>query len=173
MNFYKNNEMVPMTRRYPDLKDKVKKRDNKISIQLIRAWDVERDAEKVLKIFLQNINKLSSYRYWELLRSVWIICGTVENSGMFKLLMNSKNPNKHYFSTPEEHEHLRQMPDEFTVYRACNDYNDGGLSWTTSLKYALKYREDFNKRFIDERRINKNHVFAYINRNNESEILIL
>ncbi|AVR47230.1 hypothetical protein C7S20_19325 [Christiangramia fulva] len=173
MNFYKNNEMVPMTRRYPDLKDKVKKRDNKISIQLIRAWDVERDAEKVLKIFLQNIDKLSSYRYWELLRSVWIICGTVENAQFFSSLMKSNKPNRHYFSTPEEHEFLRSLPDQMDVYRACNSPQDGGISWTLDYDYACKYAKDFQKNMVLNNKINKSEVFAYINRNNESEILIL
>lgn len=172
MNF-KNNELIPMTRRYPDLPEKVLRRDSKIVMQIARAWDVEQDAEKVLQLFVKNSQKLSSYRYWELLRSVWIVCGSLENAGMFSLLMKAKKPNKHYFSTPEEHDKLRNMPEEINVYRACNKYNDGGLSWTTSLEYARKYQIDFHRNFINMRKVNKSDVFAYIERNNEFEIILL
>lgn len=170
---FKNNELIPMTRRYPNLKDKVKRRDSKITHQLITAWDVDHDAEKVLKIFNQNIEKLSSYRYWELLRTVWIICGNVENSYYFRELMKANKPNRHYFSTPEEHEFFRSLPDQFQVYRACNKKDDGGLSWTLSRSYAEKYKVDFNKNMLDTMIIGKSKVFAYIERNNESEIIIL
>ena len=170
---YKNNELIPMTRRYPNIPEKVKRRDSKISIQLIRAWDQENDAEKVLKIFVQNMDKLSSYRYWELLRTVWVICGNVENSQYFRQLMKAPKPNRFYFSTPEEHEKLRDFSESLVVFRACNDYDDKGLSWTTSYEYACKYANDFGKTLIDKKKINKSEVFAYIERNNESEIIIL
>ena len=43
-----NNEFVPMTRRYPDLRKKVLERDAKVANKLIVAWDIERDSDKVL-----------------------------------------------------------------------------------------------------------------------------
>ena len=49
----------------------------------------------------------------------------------------------------------------------------GGLSWTTSLEYAKFYAQQYGKSQIIKRIVNKKEVFAYINRNKESEILIL
>lgn len=162
-----------MTRRYPKLRKKVLLRDSRIVLKLTRAWDLENDKEKVLAIYLKEKDKLSHERYWELMRTVWIICGSVENSELFKYLMESWRPQKHYFSTPEEAQKLREMDDGFTVYRATNDRNDGGLSWTTSLEYAKEYKEMHNKNEVIWMCIKKSDVFAYIERNNESEILII
>ena len=168
-----NNINVEMTRRYFDLPRKVALRDSKIAKQIITAWDFEQDKEKVFKLFVKNCDKLSSQRYWELLRTVWIVCGSLENVGMFKLLMNAKKKNKYCFSTPEEAKLLREMPDEFKVYRACNEKDDGGISWTYSKDYAFYYKDAFNKKRVLEHTVKKEDVFALINRNQEYEILLL
>jgi len=168
-----NNKTVKMTRRYFDLPQKVALRDSKISQKIITAWDVEEDEAKVLSIFLNNHKSLSTQRYWELLRTVWILCGSLDNVGIFKLLMGSKKKNKYCFSTPEESKILREMPDEFEVYRACNEIEDGGISWTYSLEYAKYYQKIFHKSKVIKRVVKKKEVFALINRNKESEIIVL
>jgi len=168
-----NNEKVEMTRRYFDLPKKVALRDSKISRQIATAWDIEQNKEKVFSIFLKKRQLLSSQRYWELLRTVWIVCGSIENVNMFKLLMNSKKKNKYCFSTPEESKLLREMPDEFKVYRACNNQDDNGISWTYKLEYAEYYKKAFNKRLILNTTVKKEDVFALINRNQEYEILLV
>lgn len=168
-----NNEQVEMTRRYFNLPKKVALRDSKIAQQIAIAWDVEQDADKVFKLFLKNHHLLSTQRYWELLRTVWIVSGNLENVGMFKLLMTSTKNNKYCFSTPEESKLLREMPEVFTVYRACDEINDGGISWTYSLEYAKKYKEAFGKKRILELDVKKSDVFALINRNQEFEIIVL
>jgi len=168
-----NNESVEMTRRYFDLPKKIELRDSKICKQIGIAWDFEQDKEKVFSLFLKNSQLLSTQRYWELLRSVWIICGNMENIEMFILLMNSNKKNKYCFSTPEEAKILREMPDEFKVYRACNEQYDRGISWTYNLEYAEYYKSAFNKLLIVSKIIKKSDVFALINRNKESEILIV
>ncbi|WP_435416289.1 hypothetical protein [Polaribacter aestuariivivens] len=168
-----NNINVEMTRRYFDLPRKVALRDSKIAKQIINAWDFEQDKEKVFKLFVKNCDKLSSQRYWELLRTVWIVCGNLENVGMFKLLMNAKKKKKYCFSTPEEAKLLREMPDEFKVYRACNEKDDGGISWTYSKDYAFYYKDAFNKKRVLEHTVKREDVFALINRNQEYEILLL
>ncbi len=168
-----NNINVEMTRRYFDLPRKVALRDSKIAKQIINAWDFEQDKEKVFKLFVKNCDKLSSQRYWELLRTVWIVCGSLETVGMFKLLMTAKKKNKYCFSTPEEAKLLREMPSEFKVYRACNESDDGGISWTYSKDYAFYYKDAFNKKRVLEHTVKKEDVFALINRNQEYEILLL
>lgn len=173
MKQYMNNELVSMTRRYPKLKQKVLIRDSKISEKIIHAWDIEHDSVKVLKIFLKEKNNLSDERYWEILRSVWIMCGTTENSNMFRELIKSNRKERYYFSTPEEQKKLRELPESFEVYRATNSKYDNGLSWTLSKEYVKRYSDMFAKNFIINKIINKNEIFAYIERNNESEIIII
>lgn len=162
-----------MTRRYPPLKKKQAERDSKIGKRLIHAWDVEHDSDKVFNIFMKDKHLLSDFRYWEMLRTVWIVCGSVERSPEFRKLMKANRKHKHYFSTPEEAEELRGLPDgQFMVYRATNNMNDGGLSWTFDYKYAAEYQTMFSKKFIIEMTVTKDEVYALINRNNEREVII-
>jgi hypothetical protein len=170
---YAKNELIPMTRRYPKLSQKVLYRDSKISEKLIKAWDLEHDTEKVLSIYLKELKNLSDERYWELMRTVWIISGSVENSDTFRKLMQSNKRERYYFSTPEESEKLRNFPEMICIYRATNDENDNGLSWTISREYAQWYKEAYNKSIIISRAINKKDIFALIERNSESEIIVL
>lgn len=168
-----NNVSIPMTRRYPKLSSKVLRRDAEIAKRIISAWDTYNDSDKVLEIFLKEKNNLSDERYWELMRTVWIISGSVLNAQIFRSLMLSKRKEKYYFSTPEEAAQLREYFEPFSVYRATNDENDGGISWTTSLEYAEWYKSKYNKKIIMLRTVTKNEVFAFIDRNNESEMIIL
>lgn len=168
-----NNESVPMTRRRFDLPRKTALRDSKIAMRIAVAWDNENDSEKAFKLFINNKDKLSTQRYWELLRSIWIIAGTLSNVGIFKKLMRSSKKNRYCFSTPEESEILRQMPEELKVYRACNDENDGGISWTYSEEYAYQYQKMYSKNMVLVKTVKKEDVFALINRNREFEIIIL
>jgi len=172
-NEYKANELVPMTRRYPNLRKKVLERDAKITTKLIKAWDTEKDSNKVLEIFIKQKDNFSPERYWEIMRSVWIICGSIDTADMFRSLMQSNKRSKFYFSTPEETRKLKAMDGLIKVYRATSDKHDNGLSWTTSKEYAVRYGKDFSKTLILEKTISKNKIFAFIDRNNESEIIIL
>lgn len=168
-----NNVSIPMTRRYPALSSKVLKRDAEIAKRIISAWDIDKNGDKVLEIFLKEKGNLSDERYWELMRTVWIIAGSVLNAQIFRSLMLSKRKEKYYFSTPEEAAKLRGFTEPFNVYRATNDENDGGISWTTSIEYAERYKMLYNKKTIISKTVNKSEVFAFIERNNESEMIIL
>ncbi|MFA5715703.1 MAG: hypothetical protein WC998_08180 [Candidatus Paceibacterota bacterium] len=172
MKFPANNETVIMTRRYPSLLGNVLRRDDKIARKLILAWDVEKNKEKVLTIFLKEKSGLPDERYWELLRSVWIISGSLKNVDVFKKLMQSKRPKRYYFSTPEDAKNLRELPGRFIVFRAGSD-DDNGISWTTSKEYAEFYQKEYKKEKVLTREINKSEVFAYIQRNREFEIIII
>lgn len=168
-----NNELVPMTRRYPSLKQKQLKRDSDFIKKLIKAWDEQKDQELVFKLFLKEKESLSPERYWETLRTIWILCGSVERITDFRKLFASEKRSRYYFSTPEEAKRLREMPDRFVVYRAADAENDGGISWTISRNYAEKYQTIFQRKHIFEREVSKSEVFALIERNKEEEILIL
>lgn len=167
-----NNESVVMTRRYPNLSHKVLRRDAKVSVKLIAAWDVEKNAEKVLSIYLKEKDNLSNERYWELLRTVWILAGSTANVGIFRKLMMSERKERYYFSTPEDAKKLREMSECFIVFRAGNDA-DAGISWTTKWDYAEWYMKAYGKEKILRKIVNRKDVFAYIQRNLEFEIIIL
>ena len=168
-----NNEAIPMTRRYPNLPNKVLKRDSEIVRKIITAWDLENDAEKVLAVYLKERKNLSDERYWELLRTVWVLCGSVENANLFRTLMLSNRKEKYYFSTPEEAKFLRELPEHVEVFRATNNINDNGLSWTLSKDYAEWYKNAYQKDKVISQVINKKQIFAYIERNLESEVVVL
>lgn len=167
------NETIPMTRRYPNLRKKVLERDSKIASKIIKAWDIDHDHEKALGIFLKEKDNLSPERYWELMRSVWIICGSNKTAPIFRKLMQSNKRSQFYFSSPEEVVELKKLPDEIKVYRAVSEKDDNGLSWTISKEYVEKYAKTFNKPIILEKTVSKDEVFAFINRNNEYEIILL
>lgn len=170
---FKNNELIPMTRRYPKLSGKVLKRDSDITRKLISAWDDDHDPKKILAIYTKEMKNLSDERYWELMRTVWILTGSIDTAPQFRELMQSTRKQRFYFSTPEEAAKLREMPEWFDIYRATNSQEDGGLSWTTKKDYASWYKERYQKRMLLTRLINKSEVFAHIDRNQESEIIIL
>ena len=137
------------------------------------SWDTEHNQQKVLDIFLKEMHLLSDQRYWELMRTVWVISGSLETVDIFKKLMRSDRGYRYYFSTPEESEKLREFPDTMEIHRALNGETDEGISWTLSYEYAEKYQKMFDKERIITRTIAKEQIFAFIERNNESEILIL
>lgn len=167
-----NNKRVEMTRRFPQLRKKVLMRDAVIAKKIIAAWDVEHDAEKALSIYLKEKNNLSDERYWEVLRTVWVIAGSLKSLNVFRELMLSSRPQRYYFSTPEEAEKLRNMPQFITVYRA-GSINDGGISWTLSQEYAEQYLKDYQKEKVLTLTVPKSRVFAYIERNLEQEIILI
>lgn len=148
-------------------------RDDKIARKMVQAWDDEQDAQKLLQIYIDNKDKLSDYRYWELMRTVWIICGSLDIVQVFRNLMSSRRKYRYYFSTPEEAKALREMPDIIEAYRACDYENDEGISWTTSKEYAEWYKNQYDKKMVLSVKHLKADVFAYINRNNENELIIL
>src|SRR5678816_2103284 len=140
------NELIPMTRRYPKLAGKVLKRDSKIVQRMINMWGEKTDAnveavrEDLFRYYLKEMKSLSDERYWELLRTVWILCGCIERLEEFRALFLSRRPERYFFSTPEEAKRLREMEFPVRVYRAANEPNDG-ISWTLSFDYAKDYKE--------------------------------
>lgn len=171
---FKNNELIPMTRRYPDLPGKVLRRDSKIVEKIVRIGNDGRNDQAVFDLFVKESSNLSDYRFWELLRTVWILAGKMERLDQFRKWFTSDRKQRYYFSTPEEAKRVREMKYPVTVYRATNNENDGGFSWTLDMAYAERYKQMFDKKYIIARTINsKDEIFALIERNNEEEILII
>lgn len=99
--------------------------------------------------------------------------------------------------TVEDAEVLKAMPDEFTVYRACDPhYNlyegdnlvetfgiseekincdnieDTGISWTLDLDWCMGYAQH-RGRIIKSKVVRKPEVFAYVSRQGKEEIILL
>lgn len=166
------NELVPFTRRYPNLKHKQLIRDSKVAKRLIEAWDFKRSDKLVFEVFSKEHTQLSDPRYWELLKSTWITAGSNERSEQFRKWMSAKRGYKAWFMSPEEQDVYKLLPDVIVCYRACNE-PDNGISYTLSGEYAERYKEMFDKETIKMRYVSKDLVFAYINRNNEEELIVL
>lgn len=167
------NTGVFMTRSIPHLPRKVLLRDSRIAMRMIQAWDLYNSGTRVLEIFLKEQDKLSDERYWELLRTVWVVAGSVEHAPVFRGLFTSKRPRRHLFSTPEDAAVLRSLPARIEVHRATDDPLDGGLSWSLSRAFVHEYRQIFAKAIIISRWVDKSEVFAYIGRARESEVILL
>lgn len=167
------NETVPMTRRYPDLPRKQLERDSKIAYKIVYAHDTELDNEKVLDLFRKYHRLLSNPRYWEVLKAVWVAAGSTSVAEEFRHYMRSSRPCSNFFMTPEEHDILRNMTFPLKVWRACNSENDGGISWTVSLEVAIEFAARGKCTKIIAREVEREDVFAYINRRGEDEIIIL
>lgn len=168
-----NNEVVPMTRRYPDLPRKVLKRDSDIVRKLVRCKDISDDVDLFFQTFMKEKDNLSPERYWELLRTVWVLCGTKERLPIFRKLFSSTKRSRYYFSTPEEAKRLRELPDPVIAYRAVNENEQDGISWTISKEYAEHYAKSYGNRKVVQRSFPKSAIFAFIERNKEEELIIL
>lgn len=170
-----NNQQVPFTiRTLPAwVTEKQKKKDSKVTAKLIHAWDKLQDKDMVLDIFLKYQSTLSDFRYWEFLRTVWILSGGYNTQDTFRKLFNSKRKFRNWFMTPEEEQFLKKLPEEIVVHRAYNKGEEDGFAWTISSDYVQEYKLRFSKQLIRTKKINKSEVYAYINRNKEQEILIL
>ena len=183
MSYYlAENEKRPMTRRIPALPRKNLERDSKIISQLIRAYDVENDIQKVKDIFFRKCRLLSNPRYWEVLRTVWVIAGSTETSDEFRPYLKALRPCKGWFMTVEDSEALEKMEFPLTDYRAYDPYydtpkgleagGDPGISWTTDKEWCEEYAKG-RGRIVKSRTVERKDVFAYISRRGEEEIMIL
>lgn len=167
------NEAHEFTRRVPTfLTPKQRERDSKIVKQIIHAGDVEGDMQKVKDIFFSKCHLLSDPLYWEVLRTVWVLCGKTENANEFRPMFLSNRRAKSWFMTPEDKEYLDSLDYPVTLHRAYSDEPDEGISWTNDLDWCMKYAESRGRK-IKTRTFEREDIYAYISRRGESEFIIL
>lgn len=167
------NEANPFTRRLPTfLTDKQKARDAKIVKQIIHAYDFEGDEQMLMDIFFRKCHLLSDPVYWEVLRSVWVTCGTTENAHQFKPLFLSNRRAKSWFMTPEDSDYLDSLSFPVTLWRAYEHEEDKGISWTNDYEWCKGYAE-LREREIKEAQFKREDIYAYISRRGENEFIIL
>lgn len=166
------NEQHEFTRRIPSLKPRQAARDGRIATQIARAIDVDNDTEKAMDIFFNKCRLLSNPHYWELLRTVWIMCGSTDNADVFRPYLQSSRPCRGWFMTKEDTEALDAMRWPLTVYRAYDDEEDHGISWTLDREWCEIYAKEKGRK-VKSRTVERNDVFAYVSRRGEEEIMIL
>lgn len=168
------NEIHDFTHRNPSfLSKKQLERDSKIVRQIVTAYDVEEDARKVVDIFFRKCHLLSNPRYWEIMRTVWVVGGNHTNVEHFKELMKSNRQAKSWFMTLEDAEELEKMNFPILLYRAYDiRYEDKGISWTDNFDWVMN-RAEIHKLTVKKRLFTRNEIFAYISRRGENEFIIL
>ena len=165
-------DQTEFTRRIPSLSRKELEQDAKIARQLIHAWDVEKNADKVLDIWFRKSRLLSNPRYWELLRTIWVAAGSTDLADKFRPYFKSKRPCRGWFMTPEDAAELEKMEFPLKVWRAYDREPDPGISWTINEEWCRQYAEGMGRK-VKERLVNRDEVFAFITRRHEQEIIIL
>lgn len=170
-----DNERTDFTRRIPSLPEKQLQRDSKIVAQLVRIADGGTDAgaeQKLIDLFVRKAPLLSNPRYWEVMRTVWIIAGSTETAPLFRRLMKSARPCKGWFMTPEDAADLDAMQFPLTVWRAYDSEPDPGISWTIDREWCEGYALARGRK-VKERQVMREEIFAYVTRRGESEIILL
>ena len=167
------NEAHEFTRRVPTfLTKRQKERDSKIAKQIAYAYDVEENPDKVKEIFFTKSHLLSDPLFWEILRSVWVVCGTTENAKEFRPFFLSKRRAKSWFMTLEDKAFLDSLEFPITLHRAYSKEPDDGISWTNNLDWCMKYAKDRGRK-IKTRTFEREDLYAYISRRGESEFIVL
>lgn len=166
------NTHTDFTRRIPSLPQKQLARDAKITKAIVMAYDLHKDNEKVKEIFFKKAKFLSNPRYWEVMRTVWIAVGSTETAREFVAYMKSNRPCKGWFMTPEDAKTLDGMNFPIMVYRAFDNELDPGISWSIDKSWVEAYAKAKGRK-VKSRLVERNDIFAYVSRRQESEIIIL
>jgi len=167
------NTEIPMTRRpYPKLTKGQLIKDSKIVKELTYLFDVMNEKDRAVEVFFENKHRLSDPCFWEILRTLWIANGKMQNLDIFKRLFLSKRPFKYFLMTIEEDAAFKALPDPVTAYRAPAKENDVGISWTLSREFVERYAKHIGREVV-ERQFPKSVITAYFNRRGEQEIIIL
>lgn len=132
-----------------------------------------------LEAFTEIMNYLLPSEYWSILSNVWYDSENIwQNKKVWKSLFLNEKRYKKFFMTEREQRFFDKLPTHFKVYRGCHEgKNEHGFSYSLDKEQAIW----FSKRFLQghenpkliERFIDKKDVFAYIDRRNEQEIIII
>lgn len=167
------NEAHEYTRRVPTyLTEKQRARDSKIVKQIVTACDEENDLQKVLCIFFSKCKLLSNPAYWEVLRTVWVAAGSTDNAQRFRPYFLSNRGARSWFMTPEDTEVFNTLEYPIRLYRAYDNEDDEGISWTRDKEWCEDYAKSRGRK-IKSRLFDKDEIYAYISRRGEEEFIIL
>jgi len=123
---------------------------------------------------LDERNKLSKKKYWEIIRWLWTDTENVYEhfNEWLALLLDFDTKEVRKMMDKEDKKTFDSLPDEFTVYRGGEHEH---MSWTLSKEKAEWFRdryEGLRECKLFEKRIKKDEVLSYINARNEEEIIL-
>ena len=134
------------------------------------------------RIFSTVHQKLNNEDYWGVLFQLWIDSENIwqELDLWIELLKSDRAGKKKYFMDEDDKEKYKALPKKLTVYRGHRKHNKDGLSWTLSKEKARWFAdkrgqtkdEETNGR-VSQKIINKSEIFAYTDRREEKEIILL
>lgn len=132
-----------------------------------------------LKAFRDICEWMSDFDYYKLLSSIWIDAKDFNSQkDLWRSTLAERWVTRKHFMSEEEKIVFGKFSNKFKVYRgyeaSVNQNNKFGLSYTLDRKQAETFAKKFGRKGrVWSREVNKEDVFAYINRKEEKEIIIL
>lgn len=129
-----------------------------------------------LMAFMQNMPSMSDADYWEQLGDVWTDSENIwQDYSLWHRLLESKKPHRECFMCKDERTAFAKLPDVLTVYRGyVPRKNRRGMSYTLNPEKAHWFANRYGPNGqVVTLTVPKGEVFAYINRRQEEEIIIV
>ena len=133
----------------------------------------------LLEGFLELAENFDDATFWKLFGYTWRNQEEVwTNRKVFLTLFQAERPGREALMDEDEHESLRNLPDEFPVYRGFQGRREKGISWTTDRDKAVWFANRFAMLdHLGEPKLltgvaRKENVLAHFLGRGESEIVI-
>lgn len=125
--------------------------------------------------FMQgNHNKIiDDSNYWNLLGTAWKAGGCFKDQNDWMVMFRSKRRNRQKIMKTSERREFARLPKKLKAYRAYADpiEIEQSICWSLDKKFVEQYAKAKDLQ-IAECKFNRDDVFAYFNRRQESEILV-
>ena len=111
--------------------------------------------------------------YWNLLGTAWKAGGCFKDQERWKVLFQNKRRNRHKIMKTSERREFSRLPKKLKAYRAYADpvEIEQSICWTLDKNFVQSYAKVKDLQIV-EKTFNRDDVFAYFNRRQESEILV-
>ncbi len=124
-------------------------------------------------------NYFSQEDFSKFLSDAWIMCEAPNGDPNFtqkQLIALFKKADPKHLMTEDDYMAFQELDDRLTIYRGVTSHNANrvkALSWTTNREIAEWFAHRFNEDgVVYEAEIEKEHIFAYFNSRNESEVIV-
>ena len=128
-----------------------------------------------LEKFANIQDKLSDQEYWKILGSIWSDSENLWQYGaILGYLINTDRPGREGMMDDAEKEFLKNLPDEFTIYRGHQKKNKLGYSWTLSYWRAKWFANRFKQAGagVVTAIVQKKDIIAVLLGRNEFEVIV-
>lgn len=128
----------------------------------------------MLQFMQANAGRISEdNNYWNLLGTAWKAGGCFQDQAQWLVLFQSSRRNRHKIMKTSERREFSRLPKKLKAYRAYADpiEIEQSICWTIDKSFVAQYAKAKGL-LIAERTFNRDDVFAYFNRRQESEILV-